>query len=216
MAELTPFERDIRQLAADLRRLETAYTQYFAGQLRRPPIDLRNRVDALIRQHDRAYIQGYADRYRFATLQARYHKFVELWDRSTRAREEGRGVGPAAARAGCAEPPTPTPPRTEPSEPAPCPSTSARRSAIRPRDRSAAAVARPAGRGQRAGRATGADLLGILSPRSGAGAQAAAGRGGLGRLPGGGQRRQGCLLRKRREGEADGVLTVSGVRHYHR
>ena len=121
MAELTPFERDIRQLTADLRRLETAYTQYFAGQLRRPPIDLRNRVDALIRQHDRAYIQGYADRYRFATLQARYHKFVELWDRSTRAREEGRGVGPAAARAGCAEPPTPTPPRTEPSGPAAAP-----------------------------------------------------------------------------------------------
>jgi hypothetical protein len=90
MPELTPFERDLRQIEADIRRLDTEYTLYFAGQLRRPPVETRNRVETMIRRYDRAYIQGYADRYRFTMLQARYHKFVELWDRGMRAREEGR------------------------------------------------------------------------------------------------------------------------------
>ena len=51
MSELTPFERDLRQLEADLRKLESEYTMYFAGQIRRPPIETRNRVDAMIRHH---------------------------------------------------------------------------------------------------------------------------------------------------------------------
>ena len=38
----------------------------------------------------RSYIQNYGDRFRFNTLQTRFSKFVDLWDRGLRAREEGR------------------------------------------------------------------------------------------------------------------------------
>ena len=38
---------------------------------------------------------GTGDRFRFQMLQARFQKFVELWDRGIRAREEGR-PGPFA------------------------------------------------------------------------------------------------------------------------
>ena len=90
MPEPTEFERDIRLLEAELRRLELEYNKYFAGQLPRPPRETRGRVDALVRRYDRAHIQGFADRFRFATLQARYTVFADLWDRGLRAREEGR------------------------------------------------------------------------------------------------------------------------------
>jgi hypothetical protein len=81
---------ELRLLEADLRKLEAEYNMFFAGQLPRPPWETRRRVETIIRRWDRAYVQNYADRFRFNTLQARYAAFVELWDRGLRAREEGR------------------------------------------------------------------------------------------------------------------------------
>ena len=96
MAE-SDVERELRRLEAELRKLEAEYNMFFAGALARPPWETRGRVEAIIRRWDRGYIQSYADRFRFNTLQARYATFVDLWDRGLRAREEGR-VGPFAAR----------------------------------------------------------------------------------------------------------------------
>jgi hypothetical protein len=88
--EPTELDRDLRLLEAELRRLEIEYNRFFAGHLPKPPWDTRGRVEALIDQYDRAYIQSYADRFRFKTLQSRYVVFADLWDRGLRAREEGR------------------------------------------------------------------------------------------------------------------------------
>jgi hypothetical protein len=70
---------------------------YFAGRLKRPPVETRGRVEQLVRRLDHAHISNYADRFRFTTMQSRYAAFAELWDRGLRAREEGR-PGPFAAR----------------------------------------------------------------------------------------------------------------------
>jgi hypothetical protein len=88
-------ERDLQRLEAELKRLEAEYNMFFSGRLQRPPLETRSRVDALVKQYDRAHIQNYADRFRFTSLQARYAAFVDLWDRGLRAREEGR-PGPFA------------------------------------------------------------------------------------------------------------------------
>src|SRR5262245_16460862 len=80
---------------------------YFAGRLPKPPYETRGRVEALVKQYDRAYIQNYGDRFRFQTLQSRFTKLVDLWDRGLRAREEGRS-GPFAAKHREA-PPSPSP-----------------------------------------------------------------------------------------------------------
>jgi hypothetical protein len=109
VAEQSDLERDLRQLEVSLRKLETEYNMYFAGTLPRPPVEGRARVEKLFRRYDRAYIQSYADRFRLSTLQARFSKFTDLWDRAQRAREEGR-PGPFAR-----------PPRTEPPASAPVP-----------------------------------------------------------------------------------------------
>jgi hypothetical protein len=108
--EHTELERDLQQLEAALRRLETEYNQYFAGQLPRPPLDTRHRLEAMLRRFDRAYIQSAIDRFRLSTLQSRFSTFAELWDRGLRAREEGR-PGPfyKAPRPPAAEPPAPPP-----------------------------------------------------------------------------------------------------------
>jgi len=99
VAAPTELERDLQQLAADLRRLEVEYTQFFAGRLPRPPLRLRSSVDALMRRLDRAPFEQIAQRFRFQTLQSRYATFGELWDRSMRQREEGRGSLPVAETA---------------------------------------------------------------------------------------------------------------------
>lgn len=89
-------ERNLTQLEAELRRLEAEYNMYFAGRSPRPPWETRKRVESLIKQYDRTPIQNYAEKFRFQSLQSRYSSFVDLWDRSLRAREEGRG-GPFGA-----------------------------------------------------------------------------------------------------------------------
>lgn len=90
MPEISEFERDVRLLEAELRKLEREYNMFFAGRLPKPPWDSRARVDSLIRKYDRAHLSSYAERFRFQTLQSRYAAFIDLWDRSLRAKEEGR------------------------------------------------------------------------------------------------------------------------------
>src|SRR6476646_2453715 len=70
---------------------------FFSGRLPKPPWETRARVEALVKQFDRAHIPNTGDRFRFTTLQSRFQAFVDLWDRGLRAREEGR-AGPFAPR----------------------------------------------------------------------------------------------------------------------
>ena len=88
----------MQRLEVALKQLEAEYNMFFAGRLPKPPWETRGRVAAMVKQYDRAYIQNYADRFRFATLQARYQAFVDLWDKGLRAREEGRATGPFAQK----------------------------------------------------------------------------------------------------------------------
>ena len=94
MAE-SEVDRDLQRLEAELKRLEAEYNMFFSGRLPRPPWETRSRVESLVKQYDRSYIQNYGDRFRFATLQSRFATFIDLWDRGLRAREEGR-PGPFA------------------------------------------------------------------------------------------------------------------------
>ncbi len=90
MPPISDTERDLQRLEAGLKQLEAEYNMFFAGRLPKPPWETRSRVEALVKQYDRAYIQNTGDRFRFQTLQSRFATFIELWDRGMRAREEGR------------------------------------------------------------------------------------------------------------------------------
>jgi hypothetical protein len=95
MAELTEIQRELLTLEAELKRLEAEYNMFFSGRAKRPPLETRGRVAAMVKRWDREHIDSAADRFRFQTLQARFQKFADLWDRGLRAREEGR-PGPFA------------------------------------------------------------------------------------------------------------------------
>ena len=96
-------DRDLTRLEADLKQLEAEYNMFFSGRLAKPPWETRARVEALVKQFDRAYIPNTGDRFRFSTLQSRYATFIDLWDRGLRAREEGR-PGPFAHQRASKEP----------------------------------------------------------------------------------------------------------------
>jgi hypothetical protein len=93
------FDRELKILEAELKRLEAEYNQFFAGRLPRLPWDQRSRVDAMMKRFDRLHIQNTGDRFRFQTVQSRWAAFSELWERQMKAQETGRrpGRGRAAA-----------------------------------------------------------------------------------------------------------------------
>ena len=88
-------ERELTILEGELKRLEAEYNMFFAGRLPRPPWETRARVEAMAKRLDQGRIVNTGDRFRFETLQSRFMKFVDLWERGMRAREEGR-PGPFA------------------------------------------------------------------------------------------------------------------------
>ena len=103
MSESADIDRELSLLDAEMKRLEAEYTMYFSGRLPRPPWETRKRVEGLVKQLDRTHIANYGQRFRFMTMQARFSKSIDLWDRGLRAREEGRPgpfslPGPAAEK----------------------------------------------------------------------------------------------------------------------
>jgi hypothetical protein len=107
------FDREMRALENEIKRLEAEYNMFFAGRLPRLPWERKSRVETMVRSFDRKEARNTADRFRFQTLQARFVKFLELWDRQLRDREEG---GRSKARRGpaAAAPPVVQPAAVEP------------------------------------------------------------------------------------------------------
>ena len=89
---ISEVERDLQKLETGLKNLEAQYNMFFSGRLPKPPWETRTAVEAIVKRFDRAFIQNYGDRFRFLTLQSRYATFVDLWDKSLRAKEEGRSA----------------------------------------------------------------------------------------------------------------------------
>jgi hypothetical protein len=108
--EITAIQRDLQQLELELKRLETEYALFFGNRAPRPPWEIRQRVERLVKRLENARIPSSAERFRFNTIQARVTSFTELWDRALRAREEGR-PGPLSR-------PAPTEPRPPGEKPA--------------------------------------------------------------------------------------------------
>lgn len=106
------FDRQLRDLEAEIKRLEVEYNLFFAGRLPKLPWDTRARVEGLIKKYDRMHIQNTAERFRFQGMQSRFSAFCELWERHMKAREGARpgprgrapSSEPAAARTPAASP----------------------------------------------------------------------------------------------------------------
>jgi hypothetical protein len=107
-------EDDLEILDRSIRQLEIEWGKFFGGVEKKPPVDLKGRVEALVRKYAYSEMRNNADRFRYQTLTAKYNTLNELWSKRLRALEEGRQLGVHGLRADALPPP---PPRS--AEPAP-------------------------------------------------------------------------------------------------
>jgi hypothetical protein len=111
------FDAEMAQLEAEIKRLEIEYNMFFAGRLPRLPWETRARVEKIVKRYDRMHIANTAARFRFNTIQTRFMSFCELWERSLKAKEEGRPQRGRSSEPQPAQPPAPE----APPQPAPPP-----------------------------------------------------------------------------------------------
>jgi hypothetical protein len=119
-------------LAADLdlaekliKQLHIEWDKFFGGVEKKPPNELKLRVDALFRRMAGAETRNNAERFRLQTVQTTYSTFTELWGKRLRALEEGQVFGlhgRAARQHTVAMPPPPSLPVTADRKPPPRPS----------------------------------------------------------------------------------------------
>jgi hypothetical protein len=112
---------DLELLDRSIRQLQIEWEKFFGGVERKPPSDMRTRVEALIRQYAYAEIRNNGDRFRYQSLSTRYSTMNELWNKRLRAMEEGRPAahGPKGMHGLPVVPPPPPPPARRPAEGAP-------------------------------------------------------------------------------------------------
>jgi hypothetical protein len=89
-------EEQLLRLEDDIRKLKIEFDIYFNGGTKRPPYDLRNRVETMIKRIGDDRTLNFAQRYHYNTLATRYNSFRELWRRLIQGREEGRDQAAAA------------------------------------------------------------------------------------------------------------------------
>jgi hypothetical protein len=110
---------DLDLIEKSIRELQIEWEKFFGGLEKKPPSDLRARLEALIRKHAHGEIRNNAERFRYQSLTARYNTFSELWNKRLRALEEGRPMGVHGLRAekiALAAPPPPPPPPQAPAQ----------------------------------------------------------------------------------------------------
>jgi hypothetical protein len=81
---------DLDQLETAIRQLQIEWEKFFSGVEKKPPTDLKTRVEGLVRRYAYAEIRNNGDRFRYQSLTSRYNTFAELWAKRLRALEEGR------------------------------------------------------------------------------------------------------------------------------
>ncbi len=93
------YDDDLTNLEDWLRRLKVEYDVYFNGHRKKPPEDLKSRVEKLVKRLSEAQNMSCQDRFRYNTLIARYYVYRDRWRRIMMAREqsdEAQAKAPAA------------------------------------------------------------------------------------------------------------------------
>jgi len=84
---------DLDLLEKSIRQIQTEWDKFFSGIEKKPPVDLKTRLETLLRKYGNQEMTNATERFRMQTLTARYNTFNELWTKRLRAMEEGRTAG---------------------------------------------------------------------------------------------------------------------------
>jgi hypothetical protein len=105
-----PLAEDIEAIEKQIRQLQIDWDKFFSGIDKKPPTDLKTKLEALIRRYSNSEIRNNTERFRYQTLAAKYNSLNELWSKKLRAREEGKAFGVHGLKADVLPPPAPAPP----------------------------------------------------------------------------------------------------------
>ena len=83
------YDDDLANLDEWLRRLKIEYHIFFSGNRKKPPDDLRIRVEKLVKKLSESSDMSYSQRFRFTTLVTRFYVHRDLWRRTLNEREMG-------------------------------------------------------------------------------------------------------------------------------
>jgi hypothetical protein len=101
---------DLDVIEKSIRQLQIEWEKFFGGVERKPPVDAKTKLEALLRRYANAELRNNTERFRFQNLTSRYQTFSELWAKRLRAMEEGRPMGLHGKAAAMAMPPMPASP----------------------------------------------------------------------------------------------------------
>jgi hypothetical protein len=83
------YDEDLVNMEEWLRRLKIEYHVFFNGNRKKPPDDLRIRVERLIKKLSECSDLSFSQRFRFSTLVTRFYVYRDLWRRMLHEREMG-------------------------------------------------------------------------------------------------------------------------------
>lgn len=86
-------DEDLNILEGMIRQLQIEWDKFFSGVEKKPPNDLRTKVEALVRRLALQEMRNSTERFRYQSLSTRYSTFNEMWNKRLRAIEEGRAAG---------------------------------------------------------------------------------------------------------------------------
>lgn len=81
-------DQEISRIEETIRRLKIEFDIYFAGAIKRPPLEARARLEANLKRITDNRSLSYSQRYQLNSLIARFTSYRELWRRTMRARGE--------------------------------------------------------------------------------------------------------------------------------
>ena len=81
-------QREIDRLAVSIRRFRVDSQRFFAGDLKLPPDELRERIAADLRRLRSSSNKGAAANFRLGTLEAKFQSHLDLFGRRLRKREQ--------------------------------------------------------------------------------------------------------------------------------
>lgn len=81
-------DQQLSKLEDDIRKLKVDFDIYFNGAVKRPPLELRARLESQIKRMSDNRNLSFAQRYQLSTLIAKYTSYRELWRRTLRAKGE--------------------------------------------------------------------------------------------------------------------------------
>ena len=98
-------DRDIDRVAASIQRFRVDAQRFFAGDLKLPPEELREKISADLRRLRSGSLNGAAANFRLGSLEAQFQSHLDLFGRRLRERERSEARTAAEAEQGA--PPDP-------------------------------------------------------------------------------------------------------------